>query len=124
MRCRALRIAMLCFVVLWFEILLPVHTRGQILLAGSEGASHSCCGKTSPIKTDCNSKDESRQQPSPRGRQQCAICQFIATLDIPPAVMIDVPALTPAIACAELPRWSNPSLAPRYTSPERGPPAA
>ena len=123
MRCRALRIAMLCFVILWFEVLLPAHTRGQIVLAGSEPASRSCCGNLGATK-NCASLPDGRKQQPLRSRGQCAVCHFIATLDLPPSVMLDVPGMTRRIESAQPSPRAKPTLAPRYTFPERGPPAA
>src|SRR5689334_1022004 len=98
LRSRMLRLAMLAFSALWFGLLVPVHQRGVIRVAGTAASWRTCCATST--------RDESKQKPlgSPSG-SGCAVCQFIATLDLPPAIVIDVPSLgllatTPVVAHA------------------------
>ena len=85
MRSRAFRIFLLALVTVWFGVVVPLHPRGAIKLGGSACAganSKSCCHNDRPTKSD--------SKPNPA---ECAICHFLAALDLPPALGMDVPAL-------------------------------
>jgi hypothetical protein len=84
-RSRAFRICLLTLITVWFGVVVPLHPRGAIKLGGSACAGTSgkaCCHNRAPSDPD------SKPNPS-----QCAICHFLAVLDLPPAIGFDVPAL-------------------------------
>jgi hypothetical protein len=83
MQSRWLRVALLSFVTIWFGLIVPGHRRGQIVLPGS---SRACCAKPSTGNTP------ERQVPLP-DRGTCAVCHFMAMLDMPGAVQWDVPPM-------------------------------
>ncbi len=70
---RAFRIALLLIETLWFSVLVPGHTRGQIALPGA------------PAKTCCEKPNHAMPVKS------CAMCYFIATLDVPPPIVFVTP---------------------------------
>lgn len=84
-RSRRLRISLLLFLLLWFGVVIPLHPRGVIRLAGacSEGG-RACCRQ---------SKGPDHDRKPLNGSGDCAICYFVATLDLPPAITIDLPKL-------------------------------
>jgi hypothetical protein len=88
MTSRALRWVVLCFATLWFNVLLPVHTRGQISLPGSGGRTaartHACC----PTKHASHSGDTPGHCPGSKAPSSgpCAVCFFMAGLFTPPPV--------------------------------------
>jgi hypothetical protein len=73
------------FQAFWLNVLLPGHTRGQIVMPGTPAAqataSHSCCEAddgTSPTKkSDAPSKDRV---------SNCALCAFAAHMTVPPVL--------------------------------------
>jgi hypothetical protein len=82
-----LRWSVLAFACLWFGMLVPVHQRGQIQLPGGradaasavhcKGADGHCNKKTKPA---------GKQDGTPKGRENCAVCHFVAGLHAPPPV--------------------------------------
>jgi hypothetical protein len=123
MRSRGLRWVVLAFTCLWFGVLLPVHQRGRITLPGAEcaaasaltaaaAASHSCCPTPGHKSPDA---------PAPDSRA-CAVCYYIATLDLPPAMGLEIApprplelretADPPAIVAARAPRPYDPTGPP------------
>jgi hypothetical protein len=85
MRRRGLRIAMLLFVTLWFGVLVPVHTRGQMPLPGdcsSQVVGRECCTP--------GHRHESKSN-LPAWPRVCGVCYIIATLDLPPDLILYVP---------------------------------
>ncbi|HEX3358008.1 MAG TPA: hypothetical protein VHS31_13635 [Tepidisphaeraceae bacterium] len=74
---RLLRVALLLVEALFFNVIIPGHTRGSIQLPGSPSAS--CC---------CESQQSGhRSLPNDKTRtENCAICNFAARLTIPPAI--------------------------------------
>ena len=80
---RALRISLILFVAIWFGVVLPGHRRGLVSLSG---ASTTCCSNpaapTGPVD---------RKVPVKAG--ECAICHFMATLDLPIATDVSLPGL-------------------------------
>ena len=87
---RALRWLVLGFATLWFGVLVPVHNRGQIAVAGSGCDSAPACHASRP---PCH-----QQAPDPPARptRACAVCYFIAGLDAPPPVTVVETLLGPA----------------------------
>lgn len=122
MQSRALRIAVLAWVGLWFGLLVPWHTRGAVQLPGKNASGPSfttCCATSKPDDT------ASQESPLDKGgpASNCAVCHFIATLDIPlPTVFYEPLSGTVAIADAVRPIAPHTPVLTRVP-PERGPPA-
>ena len=100
---------------MWFGVVVPLHPRGIIKLGGSCGdaGGRACCQATKA------SGHDSKQKPAD---PNCAICYFVATLDLPPAMGMDVPplglvaeAILPAMQATPVIAWGDAFL-------ERGPP--
>jgi hypothetical protein len=131
MRLPVLRWLVLLFTCAWFGVLVPVHNRGAIQLPGSGG--HACCTKPAEAVADasvpaCHRKAAAKphcptDQPS-KGSGNCAVCYFVAGLDLPVPVMLDVPPLGLAepIATFDLPTPADREHV--RTRCERGPPLA
>lgn len=122
MQSRALRIAALAWVGLWFGLLVPWHTRGAVQLPGKNASLPSfttCCAPSKPA--DTASKDSPLDKGGPASN--CAVCHFIATLDIPLPTVFYEPFLgTAAIAATVRPVAPYTPVLTRVP-PERGPPA-
>jgi hypothetical protein len=114
---RFFRFSLLLLITIWFGVVVPLHPRGAIKLGGECGGSgfKSCC------HTDKAAGGDSKPKPAD---PQCAICNFLATLDLPPSIGMDVPPL----GLVEQVKPPAPQAAPviAYLSPasERGPPTA
>ena len=115
MRSRLLRISLIAIMTVWFGVVVPLHPRGIIKLGGSctETAARPCC--QAPKSTS----HDSQRKPA---TSDCAICYFLATLDLPPAIALDIPKLgfveeatPPARQIAPTIAWVDPDSA-------RGPP--
>mgnify|MGYP006983103404 CR=1 FL=1 len=94
MLARAFHLFWLMFVLLWFAVIAPGHTRGTIKLAGPDA----CCApavesKPAPVMDSCcvmpaseSAKDShcsDEEQPKPTDPASCcAICYFNATLQV------------------------------------------
>ena len=126
MRSSALRWLVLLFTIAWFGVLVPVHNRGAIQLPGS--AAHACCKQSSDAAAAnvpaCHKpKSDGKPEPAKSGGGNCAVCYFVAGLDLPAPVMLDVPPLGPAEPVAQ---FDLPTPAEREhtrTRCERGPPS-
>ena len=82
---RAFIVMLVLVEAMFFNIVLPSHTRGSIQLPGSK-ESHSCC-KPAHSK-DSDQKSDEQQNPS-----HCAICAFAAMVIVPPAAdFVDPPS--------------------------------
>jgi hypothetical protein len=117
-RHRALRFSLLALIAVWFGVVVPLHPRGAIRLGRA-------CAVESPAKGCCHpGKAPAREHKPKPADPQCAVCHFLATLDVPPAVGMDVPAPT-LVAVANVPA---PRVAPLIElggpASDRGPPAA
>jgi hypothetical protein len=116
-RNRAFRIFLLATIAVWFGVVVPLHPRGVIKLGGScagVASGRSCCppGKTTPQDS----------QPNKPFDPQCAVCHFIATMDVPPVMGLDVPA-PGLVSVLPLPAPSDaPVIRFAVTRFERGPP--
>jgi hypothetical protein len=84
-RGRAFRIFLLALITVWFGVVVPLHPRGAIRLGSS------ACGGSSA--KGCCHNDRPTDSPSKPKPAECAICHFLAALDLPPALSLDVPAL-------------------------------
>src|SRR5687768_9574812 len=98
---RGYRWLLLAFACAWFGVLVPVHQRGIVQLPGP-ARCHPCCPdqvETAAAGGKCPAPDPAKgKDPS-----NCAICYFIATLDVPPPLTIYVPRLD-AVAVDEVSR--------------------
>ena len=83
---RPLHWLVLGFATLWFGVLVPVHNRGEIAVAGS---GDSACSDDAPpchaTKRPCHG---GLPDSTPRPARACAVCYFIAALDGPPPVSV------------------------------------
>lgn len=83
------RVLLIAFFAIWFTAVLPGHERGVVRTAGEDGsqvfAAESCC--------------PSDDQPTRDPVRTCALCQLLATLDAPPA-LLDVTPIVERIAYA------------------------
>ena len=111
-RNRAFRIFLLAVIAAWFGVVVPLHPRGVIKLGGA--SARSCCHRGSDSK-----HPDSKPDPS-----ECAVCHFVGTLDLPPAIGLELPPLglvellvIPAPQEAPCLEWGVPSV-------ERAPPMA
>ena len=130
MRSAALRWIVLAFTCAWFGVLVPIHQRGSIQLPGG---GTSCCEtkKTETAQADvpaCHRKPvapaDDHDAPPAKPASNCAVCYFVAALDLPAPVLLTVPPLGPA---EPLPTFDLPTPAEREyiaTCLERGPPLA
>jgi hypothetical protein len=117
MRRRGLRIAILVFVTLWFGVLVPIHTRGQIPIPGDCSAQsdwRQCCARTH--RGDSHSR-------LPVRPHACGVCYVIATLDLPPELILYVPPPSPSEPVDRVAPVIHVSIAARTTCLERAPPA-
>ena len=93
MRSRALHILVLAWQALWLLVLVPGHTRGQILVPGSAApAAVAHGGPTLSAIEGCCATPDAGQPERPGGR--CAVCQFIASMSTPPTVVLPAAELT------------------------------
>lgn len=98
---RSVRWLVLCFAVVWFGVLVPVHNRGQIAMPGAPGpaARHRCHADRSevaqaarpahachsaPLHADC--RHHAPASDDDRDPESCAVCFFVAGLHTPPPV--------------------------------------
>src|SRR5260370_12650942 len=83
---RLFRVVLLLFAAAWFGVVVPGHRRGQILLPGAK----SCCAAAMPLRGAAPSGPT--REPLPN-RAACAICHFMAMLDLPVSIQQDAPVL-------------------------------
>ena len=129
---RVTRILVLGFTCLWFGVLVPVHQRGAIRLPGP--AAVAAAGPTSP--THCGRAEAGlpcHRAPADPGSSPdapadggggCAVCHFIAGLDVPLPVTTGI---EPLGLLASLPTALAPAAPARHVAlPYHGldPPAA
>jgi len=84
---RAMRIAVLLFEVVWLNIIVPGHTRGIVVFHPGPGSSDVCpaCAAAGACPfCSSNVPSGSSKNPTPADRANCAICQFMAHLSLPP----------------------------------------
>jgi hypothetical protein len=126
MRRPAVRWLVLLFTCAWFGVLVPVHRRGAIQLPGATPAccAHKSVAADAPASACHDAGSRKSQAPTKSGSGNCAVCFFVAGLDLPAPVMLDVPPLGMAEPIA---RFDLPHPADREhvrTRCERGPPLA
>jgi len=76
---RVCRLILSIYVFLWFNVVVPGHTRGMVTLGGK---SASCCA---PCCAERLAKQIS-DKPTPQQQRECAIC-FVAAIYLPPPVL-------------------------------------
>lgn len=73
------------FQAIWLNVVLPGHTRGQIVMPGTPAevadAGHSCCAADMPAPAGKKS-----DLPSKNRVANCAVCAFAAHMTVPPAI--------------------------------------
>jgi hypothetical protein len=104
---RAFTIALLVFEALFFNVIIPVHTRGMIQLAGSRSRA-SCCAT--------RHKDSKENPSDNKPASTCAVCAFAARLTVPPAVDFAPPptGLVEILPAPAIHVRVTPSLIPVY----------
>ena len=109
---RTLRISLILFVAIWFGVVLPGHRRGLVSLSGT---SNNCCSTPA-----APAEPVDRKVPVKAG--DCAICHFMATLDLPIAMGVSLPGLGDTHLTALVERESIYIARFISTCLERGPP--
>ena len=84
------------YVLLWFNVVVPGHTRGMLTMPGGKGSEksgvESCCSSRSAGPN----KDH---KPTREQQRRCAVCYVAATYSVPVVLAIDLrPAERVAIA--------------------------
>jgi hypothetical protein len=96
----------------WLGAVVPGHPRGMIPLPGAAVSSgRAAC---------CATKDNAGHHRTPP--RSCAVCQWMATLDVPPAPRWDLGPLGGVIDEVIEAAPARVGLAARYVFPTRGPP--
>ncbi len=124
---RPLVVALLLQQFIFFNIILPGHTRGQITTDGKHTKDPApiascCCCCCGSHATAPDTKPDSKSPPSKRDREHCALCDFAARVLPTPSPCIILPELglldivPPARPCTPIPA----DLIQSYQS--RGPP--
>lgn len=78
---------------IFFNVIIPGHTRGAITLDGNHSGQSiraCCCEEPEAAESSSNQK---KHAPSQRDRQNCAICNFAARVTPPPAISLTLPEL-------------------------------
>jgi len=114
MRSRALRISLLMLLTVWFGVVVPLHPRGIIKLPGACEGGRACCQGSKSSR-----HDESLPKPT---SSDCAICYFVAALDLPPAIGMELPKLGLVEEAIATPQQVTPVIAQVDPISERGPP--
>ena len=134
MRSRGLRLFVLLFSAVWFGVLMPVHPRGRIPVPGDRRAATCCETEACHVADSCNAKGgeasggrdgKGPRHSAPAGPyRSCAVCQLIATLDLPTPVQFAPPpsGLAGPVLPERPPVLVRPDMVPTCT--ERGPPPA
>lgn len=88
MRKRAGILFLLVYQAIFLNVVLPGHTRGAITLSGKAESSMGC---------DCcqDKQHGDRGTPTPKDRQNCALCHLAARITPPPVVTMTLPELGP-----------------------------
>jgi hypothetical protein len=83
---RVVRIAILLFEVVWFNIIVPGHTRGIVVVQSGATSTETCplCAAVACPLCAQHAAPNSSKNPTPADRANCAICQFMAHLSLPP----------------------------------------
>lgn len=78
---RLTRVALIFYVLVWFNVIVPGHTRGVITLPAGDASMSAggCCPTKLP-----------GQKPTPAEQKRCAICFVAATYTLPPVFTINL----------------------------------
>jgi DUF2946 family protein len=77
-RSKSLRIFLAGFMLIWFGVIIPGHTRGQISVPGSNCGCDCCaCNSAATHATEAPNSQ-------PNKSSHCAICDFAAHITLPP----------------------------------------
>ena len=99
---RVTQIGLLAWAALFFVIIAPGHVRGLVEYERADSATASQIGTFADLfglgdgpclvakPSCCSSSGPDSKQPNPFGRR-CAVCQIIATCDVPPPMQFFVP---------------------------------
>jgi hypothetical protein len=102
---RITRIFVLGFACLWFGMLVPIHQRGQIQLPGpgfarADGATDTKAHCPGGPNAPCHAKQKARPGSAPGDGPAedaagggCAVCHFIAGLDLPAPIDLGIAPL-------------------------------
>jgi hypothetical protein len=118
---RPLRIALLVIETLWLSVLMPVHTRGQIAAPGaaSDRQHAACC-----TRHDSSPRSDAPSTPPAQRPGPCAVCQFIAALQLPAPISLEPPRLDEAPLAIVPELHEKPAMAALWSSDTaRAPPA-
>ena len=95
---RALHWLVLGFTTLWFGVLVPVHNRGEMAVAGAYDGCAEHDTAAAPVRACHRVADappakhghcpDQGPDSAPRPGRACAVCFFIAGLDAPPPVSL------------------------------------
>jgi hypothetical protein len=110
--------ALIVYQFIFFNIVLPLHTRGMITVDGKHTANAVCCcccgGRT---------RQAPNSEPSQRDRQNCAICYFAAHVMPTPFPNLKLPEMGLLRILPPPQSMSALSLDHLLTYQSRGPPA-
>jgi hypothetical protein len=81
-RKRPFHLALLIFQVVWFNVIVPGHTRGVVQLPHAEQSCPACCCCCEGAAKTGNQNPATPKNPP----GNCAICFFAAHLSIPPRI--------------------------------------
>lgn len=81
---RSLRLILGLYVLAWFNLVVPGHTRGMLAIPGVESvrAGEACCPTHTP--------GEKSSRPSSDQKANCAVCFVAATYTLPPIFVFHV----------------------------------
>ena len=92
-------ILLLLFQAVFLNIVVPGHLRGVVTRSGKTSirqlgdlACGGCC-KRLPADNGKNAPHERKSEPTPQDRKDCAICYVAALLNVPSAIVIELPPL-------------------------------
>jgi hypothetical protein len=121
---RLLSAALLLYQFFFFNILLPGHTRGAITLDGKHHSDEpACCCCGSNLSTPPANGQQSKQAPSQKDRENCAICSLAVRVMPTPLFAISLPPLTFLKTVDADPVWHAVSVDSIPTYLGRAPPA-
>src|SRR4051812_41102224 len=101
---RGIRIAVLIFYGVWFNAVVPGHTRGAVTLPDTGRSIHSCCGE----EASASKQTQNRNAPGKRAAR-CAVC-FFAAHQVPAAGFDSVPRYLGQASIVPIPVYRVPIL--------------
>lgn len=71
------------YVLVWFTMVLPSHTRGVVRVPGTDSSvAASCCHSPTPAKD--------QQKPTKEQEKRCAVCFFGSTISTPIVYVVEM----------------------------------